>query len=227
MIKILLLALTIFLTASIAYSQSTEQKDFNKQYVTFYYDLANVSPMKFKNFPLEQLAGTELMFDYENFSGYYSADRSIKINQIRFPKKHKGMGLMIYPLGLGNNTTLLLKGGHESLPNIKFKINSPNSVYDYALMDGHAYDLGFGAISDSGSQGFFGFGANAYIIIGTGWLDSSLGQGQRYFAVFGGGLGIKMLKVGFFAKLNRNQFNNPSPHYFYTIPTGLRTTISF
>lgn len=227
MIKTLFLALAILFASNIAYSQSIEPKEPKKQRITIYYDLATTGPTKFENSPLEQLAGTELLFNYENFSGYHSADGSIKISGVSFPRKHRGMGFMIYPLGLGNNTTLTLKGGYESLPNIKFKINSPNGVYNYALTDGDAYDLGVGAISDSGSPGWFGFGANAYIIVGAGWLDSSLGPGHRLFAEFGGGLGTTILKVGFFAKLNRNQLNSPIPHHFYTIPIGVRTTISF
>ncbi len=228
MIKTLFLALTILFAANTAYSQSTGQKEPKQQFITIYYDLAtHIAPMNFMNYPLEQLAGTGLMFDYENMSGYYSADGSIEISGIRFPRNHKGMGFMIYPLGLGNNTTLTLKGGYESLPEIRFKITRPKGVYDYAPVNGGAYDLGIGAISDSGGPGWFGFGANAYIIVGTGWLDSSLGPGHRFFAEFGGGLGTNLLKIGFFVKLNRNQLSSPVPHHFYTMPIGMRTMISF
>ncbi|MDO8496230.1 MAG: hypothetical protein Q7S43_02135 [bacterium] len=225
--RIMFLALAILFATNTAYGQSTEKKEAEKQLITIYYDLATTWPMKFKDSPLEQLAGTELTFDYENFSSYHSTNGSIQISGVSFQRKHRGVGFMIYPLGLGNNTTLTLKGGHESLPNIRFKINSPNGVYNYTLTDGDAYDLGIGAISDSGSSGWLGFGANAYIIVGTGWLDSSLGPGHRYFAEFGGGLGTNLLKIGFFAKLNRNQLNSPVPHHFYTIPIGVRTMISF
>jgi hypothetical protein len=217
-------ALTLLLIPHTAFSQSAPQP--RRQFVTFTLDGLNASVIEFRKYPLEQLAGERLEFDF-NRGFYANADESISVRGIRIHSRARGYGLMLYPLGVANGTTLALHARYETLPRIRFVMNRPGGQQNYLLEDGEARDLGLGFISCRRNPGWTGLGACAFLIAGTGWLEGSMGDGRRYFAEGGGRMMVGPLGAELFFRIARHTFANPQTHNFVTVPLGLRASLSF
>jgi hypothetical protein len=223
-VKCCVLGLALLLISHNAFGQSNAQA--REQYVTVTLDRVNASVIEFRKYPLEQLAGEPLAFDF-NRGFYATADESISIRDVRIRSRARGYGLMLYPFGVANNTTLALHVKYETLPRIRFVVNHPDRQQAYVLEDGEARDLGLGFISCRRNPGWLGLGACAFVIAGTGWLDGSLGEGRRHFAEGGGRFTVGPIGAELFFRVARHKLSNPEPHTFTTVPLGLRLSLTF
>lgn len=206
--------------------QSTNKP--RKQFITFYIQRSQISPLHFKELTLDKLAGTELPFNYESGPDRYrSEDGSITVTGTRFSGNTKGVGVMLYPFGVSNNTTLVVKAGYETLPDIRFRLNFPDKQESYELINGRSRDFGLGVTSGGRNQGWWGMGARSFLIIGKGWITEQHGNGSRYFVEAGGGISFGVIGVDIVFGVNENRILKPRPYKFYTVPMGLRATLSF
>jgi hypothetical protein len=120
----------------------------------------------------------------------------------------------------------MLRGSYEPLPRIRVRFDGPAPLPAYDLRDGRALDAALGLVVADRSPGW-GLGSHAFVAGGIGRATSSIGDGRRYFAEAGGGLGVGPLGVELAVKFARNRFSEPVPHTFLTIPVALRGTLSF
>lgn len=198
-----------------------------KEFFTLFLDWISVSLMNFKEFPLEELTGTELNYNYSDSTVVLgSNNNSITVTNTAFSKHIKGAGIMIYPFGTRNGWNLMLKTDYQNLPHIKFSINSPQGQEKYELINGKAYDFGIGLLQNE-SQSGWGFGSRSFILAGIGRIAESRGDGQRYFAEAGVGFNTGPIGADLFFGIAQNRLVFPRPHKFYTVPIGVRTTFSF
>lgn len=224
--SISVLVLMLMASTSI-YAQEKKKADQNagQQFITFYIDRSTVSPLHFKDFPLQQLAGTELHWDYIN-GGYHSGDGSVSATGTKFRRPNNGFGITVYPFGLRSGTTLAVRGSYSTLPLIKFALTDPAGQEQYIFNNGRAYDLGIGVVSGELSPGW-GLGARSFILIGKGIIKEDRGRGERYFVEAGSGLNSGPLGMEIYFGISQNRLSVSRPHHFYTVPIGLRATVSF
>lgn len=212
-----------FFFAETVSAQSTAEP--RKQYVTAYIDFSHTKPMRFKHYPLEQLTGEEMGWDWDK-GGYHSPDDSVRINGVRFSNDTKGAGIVVYPFGSGTGASLAIKGGVETLPVIKFDIVSTAGTEPYLLTDAKSYDAAMGIRVSDRDTGW-GLGSNAFILVGTGKIYEPRGKGDRKFIEAGGGVNTGPIGFDVFVKISRNRLHTPRTHYFFSVPLGLRATVSF
>ncbi len=225
-IRVLVLVAIVFsVFSSYASAQADKPKEKPKNHTNFftiYVEKMNTSPMSFRKYPLQELTGTEL----DDF--YRSPDGSISVTNAKFQKENKGAGIMLYPLGAkGKGETLLLSASYQTLPAITFTINSPAGQENYALLNGHTYNLGLGVLSEDRHNGWWALGAHSYLIGGMGKIVEPRGEGKCYFVEGGGGLTVGVIGVDVFLKVGKNYLEKPRPHSFFTAPIGLRATLTF
>jgi len=198
-----------------------------KIFVTFSIDRMDTYPLHFKSMPLEELAGIKLFNVYEPIpERYRSKDGLVTITNIRFPKRNKGYSITVYPLGAGNHISLAVRGSYETLPVISFDINSPEGVEHYILSNASSRDVSIGIMDGDRPKGL-GLGAHSFLMGGYGEIRELRGKGHRYFVEFGGGINFGPIGGGIFVKISKNYLYNPRPHSFFTVPIGLRGTLSF
>jgi len=220
--------LFLFLFSVDAYAQNKKSSNKPKprrQFITFTIDRLNTFPLHFKDFPLEQLTGTDIS-DYHYDGSYRSKDGKITVSDLRFRRPNRGLGAMLYPFGTKNGASLAIRGSYESLPLVQFTINSANGSEKYLLTDGRVYDLGLGVIVNDRPPGWK-LGTHSFFLIGTGKIKEPRGNGKRYFIEGGGGVNTGPLGIELSVKISRNHLIIPRPHYFYTVPVCLRATLSF
>lgn len=225
--KVKILFLLLIMPGIVNAQESNSDKHvLRRQFMTLTVDWMNVYPLHFKKYPLEQLAEVPLDWDYQR-GGYHSGDRSISITNTKFEHRNRGVGIMVYPFGLKEGTTLAVRANYETLPTISFVINSPEGQERYDLKKGQVYNLGIGAIS-GGRSGGWGLGAYSFIIVGKGWINEPRGNGRRYFVEAGGRVTTGPLGIEIFFGVANNKLFNPRPHSFFTVvPFGLRAMVTF
>jgi hypothetical protein len=197
-----------------------------RQFVSVTIDRLNAFLIGFEKHPLQQIAGDDLEFDFTK-KFYRNTDESISIRDVRIDPWNRAVGIMIYPFGVSNGTTLVLQGKSETLPMIHFVVNHPDHQESYTLGGGRARDLGIGAISCQRRAGWSGVGACAFIIGGTGWIDEPRGDGRRYFAEGGARISVGPAGAEMFFRLAYHRLENPEPHNFVTVPLGVRGVLTF
>lgn len=207
-------------------AQTYQSQPPRRQWFTVSYDWQYNWPLHFDNYPLEDLVGqeveqAELPYDYR------SADGNTLIDVIEYKRRGRGVGLTVYPFGLGVGATLGLRGSIENLPDIRLTFAGPGRPMDsYTFTDGLAYDIGAGVYVGDRAPGW-GLGSYAFVIGGVGRITSDLGGGSRYFGEGGGG--VQSGPVGFeiSVKFGWNKLSDPVEHRFLSVPINMRATVSF
>lgn len=199
-----------------------------RQFVTITLDFQYQQPLKFKKYPLEQLAGAPLgkVQDPADPVDYRSRDGALSVDVLEYSRRTKGLGITVYPFGARNGAALAIRLNRETLPIIRFDIIGPGRVERYALTDGLATDLGIGVMVNDRSSGW-GLGAHSFITGGYGRLTGERGDGRRYFAEGGGGVNVGPVGVDVAIKFAYNRLDDPRPHTFFTVPISIRGTLSF
>jgi hypothetical protein len=197
-----------------------------RQFVTLTIDGMNTLPLHFEEQPLEQLVGQELSPVHDGSTDYRTIDGLTTVDVLRFRRRNRGVGIMIYPLGAGNGTSLAIRGSIEELPVIEFVASGPSGAEYYQLTDGRATDVGAGLIVNDRSAGW-GLGSHAFVVAGVGRLSGERGDGRRIFAEGGGGISSGPFGMQLALKFARNTLEDPRAHSFFTVPITLRGTLSF
>lgn len=197
-----------------------------RQFLTISIDRMRTMPLHFKEWPLEQLTGTELTNARLPDAEYRSEDGRTIVDVRRFRRATRGAGLMVYPFGATRGATLALRVSYEELPIIHVVIDRAGEIERYDLADGRAYDFGFGVYLGDRPRGW-SLGAHSFLIAGIGKLSGERGDGRRYFVESGGGVSVGPLGLQVSVKLAHNRLKDPRPHTFFTVPIALRGTVSF
>jgi hypothetical protein len=216
----------ILLSAAAASAQTYAGQKPRRQFVTISYDWLNTQPLHFANHPLTELAGAQVTdAHFENFD-YRTRNGTTLINVLEFRRRGRGAGVTVYPFGMSVGATLALRGSVEQLPVIRIAFDGPAAVANYALTNGHAYDVGVGIHVADRSRGW-GLGSHAFVAGGVGRISSDLSGGSRYFAEGGGGVTSGPIGVELSVKFAWNRLNDPVEHRFLTVPVAIRGTVSF
>lgn len=216
----------VLLAPHAALGQAPPAKLPRRQFVTVSVERSRTLPLHFKEFPLQQLAGRELGVDRETGHDYRSGDNSTSVDVQDFVRATRAIGISVYPFGNRNDSTLMLRVSFETLPVIRFTINTPDSTERYSLSDGRATDFGIGVISSDRPAGW-GLGAHSFIVGGVGRLRGERDNGVRLFGEAGGGINVGPLGFEIGVKIAYNRLTDPRAHGFYTVPMSLRGTVSF
>lgn len=224
--RICFLALALSCIASTAAAQSYSVKKARRHFVTISYDWLYTQPLHFDDHPLSDLAGTDVAAAQEGPYEYGTRDGATLIDVIGFTRRQRGAGLTLYPFGMNNGAALMLRGSFEQLPRIEVAFDGPAAVSRYLLTGGRALDAALGVTVADRSPGW-GLGSHAFVLGGIGRITSDLGDGRRYFAEAGGGLGAGPIGVELGVKFAWNELTVPAEHRFLTVPITLRGTLTF
>ena len=197
-----------------------------RHFVTVTYDFPYTQPLHFAEHPLEDLVGRDVATVQHEIYDYRTRDGETAIDVIEFSRRTRGATISLYPLGMSTGATLMLRASYEQLPIIRVAFDGPAPISAYELTGGRALDGAVGIVVADRSAGW-GLGSHAFFAGGVGRLDTSLGEGQRYFAEGGGGLGIGPFGVELGVKFAWNSLSDPVSHRFLTIPITLRGTLTF
>ena len=224
--RICFLALFAICSAASASAQDYSADRARRHFVTVSYDWLYTQPLHFDDHPLSALAGADVASAQNEVYDYRTRDGATLIDVIEFSRRQRGAGLTLYPLGMSNGPTLMLRGSFEHLPRIDVAFDGPAVVSRYLLTGGRALDAALGVTVADRSPGW-GLGSHAFVVGGVGRITSDLGDGRRYFAEAGGGLGAGPIGVELGVKFAWNKLTNPVSHQFLTIPVTLRGTVTF
>jgi hypothetical protein len=220
------LALLILAQASTAWAQTYPSKKARRHFITISSDWLYTLPLHFAEHPLADLVGKEVAStQFEQFE-YETRDGTTQIDVVEFGRRQRGGAVSLYPLGMSSGPTLMLRGSYEQLPRIEIAFDGPSPVGHYELTDGRAVDGAVGIVVADRSPGW-GLGSHAFIAAGIGRITSELGDGRRFFAEGGGGLGVGPFGVELGVKFAWNKLSDPVDHQFMTVPITLRGTLTF
>lgn len=223
--RICFLALALASIATSAVAQTYGDKP-RRHFITISYDWLYTQPLHFADHPLSDLVGKEVASVQGEAFDYRTRDGSTNIDVLEFSRRSRGAAVSVYPFGMSTGAALMLRGSYEQLPRVRISFDGPSPVGLYELSDAKALDGAVGVIVADRSAGW-GLGSHAFVAGGLGRVSSSLGEGQRYFAEAGGGLGAGPLGVELGVKFAWNKLSEPISHRFLTIPITLRGTLTF
>ena len=224
--RISFVALVIVFAASSAWAQDRDDRTPRRHFISVSYDFLYTHPLHFAEHPLSDLAGAEVSSAQLEGYEYRTRDGATLIDVVEFTRRQRGAGVSLYPLGLSTGATLLLRGSIEQLPRIDVVFDGPSPVAHYVLDDGKAFDAAVGIAVADRSPGW-GLGSHAFVAGGLGRLTSTTGDGRRFFAEGGGGLGVGPIGVELAVKFAWNRLSEPVEHRFLTVPVTLRGTFTF
>ena len=190
------------------------------------YDWLYTQPLHFADHPLFELTGTEVASAQNEAYEYRTRDGSTLIDVVEFSRRQHGAGLTLYPFGISSGAALMLRGSVEQLPRIEIAFDGPAPVAHYLLTGGRALDGAIGVAVADRSPGW-GLGSHAFVLGGIGRITSDLGDGRRFFAEAGGGLGAGPIGVELGVKFAWNKLAVPVDHQFLSVPITLRGTLTF
>jgi len=218
--------MVVLCLASSVSAQSYSKDKPRRQFVTISTDWLHVQPLHFAEHPLSDLIGRDVTSaQFEDFE-YRTRDGATLIDVLEFSRRQRGTSISIYPLGMRTGPALMLRGSVERLPRVRIAFDGPSLVGGYELTDGRALDAALGVIVADRSAGW-GLGSHAFVVGGIGRITSDLGDGRRFFAEGGGGLGMGPFGVELGVKFAWNRLSEPLEHEFLTIPVTLRGTLTF
>ena len=213
------------LTTSVS-AQTYAAKKPRRHFITLSYDSLYTHPLHFADHPLSDLLGKDVASTEGEPYDYRTRDDATWIDVTEFSRRARGAGISLYPLGMGAGPALMLRGSYEQLPRIQISFDGPAPFARYELNDARVLDAAVGVIVADRSPGW-GLGSHAFLTGGLGRIRSSLGDGRRYFAEGGGGLGVGPVGVELGVKFAWNTLSEPVSHKFLTIPITLRGTLTF
>lgn len=220
------LSLLLVCAATTASAQTYRPAKPRRHFVTVSYDSQYTQPLHFAEHPLGDLLGAEVATAHFQQYDYRTRDERTLIDVVEFRRRSHGASVTLYPLGMSTGATLMLRGTLEPLPVIRLAFEGPAPFSSYELTDGRARDASVGVIVADRSAGW-GLGSHAFVAGGIGRITSSAGDGRRYFAEGGGGLGTGPFGVELGVKVAWNTLDEPVTHRFLTIPITLRGTLTF
>jgi hypothetical protein len=221
-----LVVLALFCAAPSVSAQGYVTDKPRRHFVTISSDWVFSQPLHFADHPLADLVGREVARVQREPFDYRTRDGETRIDVVEFDGRQRGAAVSIYPLGMSTGAALTLRGSYEHLPRIQVSFDGPSPVTRYALTDGRAFDAAIGVTLADRSAGW-GLGSHAFVVGGLGRIRSGLGDGRRYFAEGGGGLGVGPFGVELAVKFAWNRLTEPVDHRFLTIPITLRGTLTF
>ena len=197
-----------------------------RHFVSVSYDWLYTQPLHFADHPLSDLVGQDVTSVQDGPYDYRTRDGSVNIDVVEFSRRTNGLGLTVYPIGMSSGPTLMLRGSIEGLPRIRITFDGPSPVRNYELTDARSYDAAVGVVVADLSPGW-GLGSHAFVAGGIGRISSDLGDGRRYFAEGGGGVGVGPFGVELAVKFAWNKLSEPVDHQFLIVPITLRGTLTF
>jgi hypothetical protein len=216
----------LWFAGSDAAAQQYEPEKARRHFVTVSYDFLYSQPLHFAEHPLEDLLGRDVASAQGEAFDYQTRDGATTVDVVEFGRRTRGATVSLYPLGMSSGATLLLRGSYEQLPDISIAFTGPAPVALYELADAKSLDGAVGVVVADRSPGW-GLGSHAFVAGGIGRITSSLGDGRRYFAEAGGGMGVGPLGVELGVKFAWNTLSEPVDHRFLTVPITLRGTLTF
>jgi hypothetical protein len=224
--RISFLVCTIACLTSNAAAQTYAADQARRHFITVSYDALHTQPLHFAEHPLQDLVGTEVASTQSGEYEYQTRDERTLIDVVEFSRRQKGFSVSLYPIGMSSGPALTVRGSVSALPRIRIAFDGPSPIARYALTDGRAFDAAVGITVADRSPGW-GLGSHAFVLAGIGRLTSEIGDGRRYFAEAGGGLGVGPIGVELGVKFALNKLTDPVSHQFLTIPLTLRGTLTF
>jgi hypothetical protein len=224
--RILFLAIVAACLATDAVAQASAPGKPRRHFVTVSYDSLNTQPLHFAEHPLSDLTGMDVASVRGEGYDYRTRDGSVLIDVLEFSRRSRGASISLYPLGMGSGAALMLRGSYGHLPRVRIDFHGPAPLARYDLRDAKALDGAVGVIVADRSPGW-GLGSHAFVLGGIGRITSTAGDGRRYFAEAGGGLGVGPVGVELGVKFAWNRLAEPLDHQFLTIPITLRGTLTF
>lgn len=218
-----LLALCCAVNAS---AQASRDNQPRRHFVTVSYDSLYTHPLHFADHPLSDLVGREVAGVQNEAFEYRTRDGETRIDVLEFSRRARGAAVSVYPLGMNVGPALMIRGSYEHMPRIRIAFDGPAPISRYDLTDARARDIAVGLIVADRSPGW-GLGSHAFVVGGIGKITSERGDGRRYFAEGGGGLGAGPIGVELGVKFAWNTLSEPVTHKFLTVPITLRGTLTF
>ncbi len=219
-------ALVGLLCAADAAGQSYAADTPRRHFVTISSDWLYTQPLHFAEHPLADLVGAEVASAQVAPYDYRTRDGATLIEVVEFSRRQRGASISLYPLGMSSGPALTLRGSYEQLPQIEVAFDGPSPVARYTLTGARAFDAAIGITVADRSPGW-GLGSHAFVVGGVGRIRSDLGDGRRYFAEGGGGLGAGPFGVELGVKFAWNALPEPVDHQFLTVPVTIRGTLTF
>ena len=211
---------------ALAFAQAPPPARARRHFVSVSLDFPFTVPLHFEEHPLQDLVGSPVASAQFQGYDYETRDGLTQITVDEYKRSNRGAGITLYPLGMSDGTTLMIRGSTETLPTTRVRFDGPGSLDSYALTNARAYDAGLGLVAADRSPGW-GVGSQAFVLGGAGTIRSDLGDGTRLFAEAGGGIMSGPLGVEISIKFAWNTLDEPVTHRFLTIPITLRGTVSF
>jgi hypothetical protein len=224
--RISFVVLAVLSAALPAWAQDYVVDKPRRHFVTISTDWLYTQPLHFGDHPISDLVGREVASTQREAFEYRTRDGATSIDVVEFGRRQRGAAVSVYPLGMNTGPALTLRGSYEQLPRIQIEFEGPSPVDEYALTDGRAFDAAIGVTVADRSAGW-GLGTHAFVVGGVGRITSDLGDGRRYFAEGGGGLGVGPFGLELAVKFAWNRLSEPVEHQFLTIPVTLRGTLTF
>jgi hypothetical protein len=213
-------------TAIPAVAQAYTPEQPRRRFITVSVDWLYTHPLHFEKHPLEALVGSEVALAQGQAYDYHTRDGRLLIDVLEFRRRGRGASVTIFPFGSGTRTTLALRGAVEQLPVIEMVFDGDGAPPPYSLTGARAIDVGVAIHVPDRAPGW-GLGSYAFVGGGAGRIQSSLGNGDRYFAEGGGGVGAGPFGVELGVKFAFNRLSEPTEHRFWTVPVTLRGTLTF
>lgn len=220
------MAAALVLTSCAVAEAQAAPKKARRHFVSVTLDNFGTQPLHFAKWPVEEFVGREVSEAQRQSYDYRSRDGLTTVDVREFKKRGHGFGVSIYPFGLSSGATLGLRLSREELPVIRMTVSGPAKLSSYALTDAYAVDFSAALVMADRSPGW-GLGSHAFVGAGGGTVHSSLSGGKRYFAEGGGGLTIGPIGVELVVKFALNKLDAPIEHQFFTVPIGLRASLTF
>jgi hypothetical protein len=209
-----------------ASAQTYEANKARRHFITISTDWLYTQPLHFDDHPLSDLLGKDVASAQNELYDYRTRDGATLIDVVEFRRRQRGAAISIYPLGMNTGPALMLRASYEQLPRVELTFDGPSPLARYVLDDARAVDGSIGVIVADRSPGW-GLGSHAFVVVGLGQVRSGLGDGRRYFAEGGGGLGVGPIGIELGVKFAWNNLSEPVDHRFLTIPIALRGTLTF
>jgi hypothetical protein len=225
-LAIILSAAVLLAGASPAAAQTYSVQKPRRHFITVSYDWLYTQPLHFAKWPVGDLVGAEVAAAQFEAYDYRTRDGAILIDVLEFKRRGHGAGVTVYPFGLSVGPTLALRGSFEDLPIIRIAFAGPGAPPQYALSGARAYDASAAIVIADRSSGW-GLGSHAFVGGGIGRIKSDTGNGDRFFAEGGGGIGSGPVGVELSVKFAWNHLSDPVDHHFITVPITLRGTVTF
>ena len=224
--RIFFVAAVLLGFAAAAEAQTYARPQPRRHFVTVSYDSLYTQPLHFAEHPLSDLAGSEVASAQGEAYDYRTRDGAVAIDVVEFSRRSRGAAVAVYPFGMSSGPALMLRGSYERMPRIRVAFDGPAPFPSYEFLDASAIDGALGVVVADRSPGW-GLGSHAFLAGGLGRIASSLGDGHRYFAEAGGGLGAGPIGVELAVKFAWNHLSEPVTHSFLTIPVTVRGTLTF